>query len=154
MSIIISLIILGILLLLVEVLIIPGVGLAGVLGSLSFVGSSVYAFIKFDSNVGIIVTLINVLLILVMLFFALRYRTWKKLALETVIETEKHKSKLQVGEQGITLTRLSPMGKVSFEHQGSIITCEACSADNIIDPKTQIEITSIEDGKIYVKPIK
>ena len=60
MGLIISLIIIGLLLLFAEILLIPGVGFAGILGLVSLGGSCFYAFNQMGGTVGAIVTAVNV----------------------------------------------------------------------------------------------
>ena len=55
MTLIITLIAVGILLLAIEVLIIPGFGFAGVIGLLSIIGAVVLAFVEFGQVTGLIV---------------------------------------------------------------------------------------------------
>jgi hypothetical protein len=62
MGLLISLIIIGLLLLFAEILLIPGVGVAGIVGLLSLGGSCFYAFNQMGSTAGAIVTAVNVLL--------------------------------------------------------------------------------------------
>jgi hypothetical protein len=60
MGLVISFIIIGLLLLFAEILIIPGVGVAGILGVLALAGSCVYAFLV--SNVTTRLQLISLFL--------------------------------------------------------------------------------------------
>ena len=79
MGFVITLIILGIILLLAEIFLIPGIGIAGILGLISLCGSSYYAFAFLSPMAGAIVTTVNIVLLAVVLFYALRAKTWKKL---------------------------------------------------------------------------
>ena len=63
MGFIITLILVGLVLIFAEILIIPGVGVAGILGLLSMGGSCFYAFYEFGNTVGAIVTAVNVVLV-------------------------------------------------------------------------------------------
>ena len=87
MALIISLIIIGILLLLVEMLIIPGIGVAGFIGLGSLVGACWMAFSQLGNLGGSIVTLITVCLVAGMLIYALRGKTWKRLSLSESIDS-------------------------------------------------------------------
>lgn len=152
MLIIATLIFLGILLMLIEILLVPGVGVAGILGLASLIGSSVYAFMYMSVNAGIITTLVVIALIAVMLFIILRAKTWKKFGLNTEIDSKVNDDpeKVAVGQEGKTITRLAPMGTARFND----ITCEVRSEDNsLIAPGQTVCITSIEDNKIFVKPL-
>jgi len=152
MLIIASLIFLGILLVLIELLLIPGVGVAGILGLASLIGSCWYAFYAIDTKTGIIVTVIVICLIVALFVYALRAKTWKKLELNTEIKSKvsEDSEKVSVGQQGKTITRLAPMGTARFGE----LSCEVKSAEgNMIDAGTPVEICSIEENKIFVKPL-
>lgn len=150
--IIVSLIIFGILALLAEFLLIPGIGICGILGLGSIIYSAVYAFQFLGSTAGTIVVAIDVVIVVVTLVVMLKEKTWKRLELHEEIDSAvKDDSKLlYVGQRGRTLTRIAPMGTAVF--QG--VSCEVKSADNtLIDPGVEVEVTRLEDSQIYVKPI-
>lgn len=150
--IIITLILFGVLALLAEFLLIPGLGVAGILGLGSLIYSCVYAFQNFGTDVGTIVTAINIIIVIITLVLMFKPKTWKRLKLNEEIEakTNQNSLKVQVGECGTTLTRLAPVGTCRF----STATCEVRSSDGtMIDPGTDVEVDFIEDNQIYVKPI-
>ncbi|MDI9550750.1 MAG: serine protease [Bacteroidales bacterium] len=151
MALIITLIIVGILLLLIEMLVIPGIGFAGFLGLASLAGSCWYAFHQFGSTAGGMVTLIVVCMVAGMLYYALRGKTWKRLSLQETIDAKStpDESRIAVGDRGRTLTRLSPSGMAKIGE----LSCEVKSQDSMIDPDTEIEVILIEDNKIFVIPV-
>ena len=152
MGFIITLILVGLVLLFAEILLIPGVGIAGVLGLLSLGGSCYFAFTQMGTMAGAIVTGVNVMLIIALTVWVLRAKTWKKLTLNTNIESKavtSEASVLSVGDRGKTLTRLAPMGTARFgEH-----VVEVKALEGMIDPGTDIQIILIEDNKIYVETV-
>ena len=152
MWIIAALVFLGILLMLIEMLLVPGVGIAGILGLASLAGACVYAFIMVGTPAGLVVTIIVIVLLLVMLYFILREKTWKKFELKTEIDSKvgTEVEAVKTGDKGMALTRLAPMGTAVFGE----VTCEVKSADNsMIAAQTPLEVVSTEDMKILVKPI-
>ena len=152
MGLIISLAIIGLILIFVEVMLVPGVGVAGVLGLLSMAGSCFYAFYEFDSLTGGIVTGVNVLLLLVSMIYLLRAKTWKKMTLNTNIDVKAvgdEAAKLGIGQRGKTVTRLAPAGSVRF---GDDIV-EARTMDGVIDPETEVKVIMLDDNKIYVSVV-
>ena len=60
MGFIITLILVGLVLIFAEVLLVPGVGIAGILGLLSLAGSCFCAFTQIGTTTGVIVTAVNV----------------------------------------------------------------------------------------------
>ena len=149
MGLVIFLILLGIILLLVEILLIPGVGLAGILGIASICGSSYYAFAYLSPWTGAVVTFINVVLLSVLFFFVLRSKTWRKLELNTVIDSKPEDRTVEIGDKGVTVTCLGPMGTARFND----FSCEVTALEGMIAPGVTVEVAHIEKNKIYVKPV-
>ena len=117
MGLVITLIIVGLVLILAEILLIPGIGVAGVLGLLAMGGSCYYSFYEFGNTVGAIVTAANSVLLIVTLVYVLRAKTWKRMSLETNIDSkavEDESSYVSLGDKGVAVTRLAPMGTVRF----------------------------------------
>lgn len=150
MGLIISLIIIGLLLLFAEILLIPGVGIAGILGLVSLGGSCFYAFNQLGSTVGAIVTAVNVALVVGLSIYVLRAKTWKRLSLDTNINSKAvADTGLAVGDRGVTVSRLAPMGSVRFDTE----LVEVKALEGFVDPEVEVEVVLMEDGKIYVKPV-
>ena len=148
MGLVITLIVVGLLLLFAEILIIPGVGVAGILGLLAMAGSCVYAFMEIGQTAGIIVTASNVILIVLLTVWVLRAKTWKRLALETNIDAKAVVPEVNVapGDKGVSLTRLAPMGTARFGD----LRLEVTAREGIIDPATEIEVVEVDGIKVYV----
>ena len=150
MGFIITLILVGLVLIFAEILLIPGVGIAGVLGLLSMGGSCFYAFYEFGTVAGAIVTGVNAVLIAALTIWVLRAKTWKRMSLETNIDSKAVEGvSLSLGDRGKTVTRLAPMGSARF---GNYIV-EVKALEGMLDPETPVEVVLIEDNKIYVKPV-
>ncbi|MBP5172366.1 MAG: NfeD family protein [Bacteroidales bacterium] len=150
--IIISLVLLGILMMLIEFLITPGMGFAGIVGLASFVGACVYAFIVEGTQTGTIVTAVVAVIVVILFIWMLRGKSWKKLEQKEQIDvkTNTDVEKVAVGDKGITLSRLVPIGKVKFEK----VTCEVHNADGtFVDPGVEVEVIAVEDNEVIVKPI-
>lgn len=150
MGFIITLILVGLVLIFAEILLVPGVGVAGILGLLSMGGSCFYAFTEFGETTGAIVTAVNAVLVAALTVYVLRAKTWKKMSLETNITSKAVETAvLALGDTGRTLTRLAPMGSVRFGDN----VVEVKALEGMIDPDTTVEVVLIEDGKIYVKVV-
>ena len=148
MGLIILLILAGLLLLFAEIMIIPGIGAAGILGVIALAGSCYYAFVYMGVTSGILVTLANIILVSGLLVFLLRAKTWKKLKLDTVIDSKATANvSVKAGMQGKTVTRLAPMGTAVINDKN----CEVTSVDGMLDPGVPVEVAKVENNKIYVK---
>lgn len=151
MGFIIVLILVGLVLIFAEILLIPGIGIAGVLGLLSMGGSCFYAFNQLGTNAGVIVTIVNAALIVALTIWVLRAKTWKRFTLNTNIDSKAidlFEDKLSAGDRGITLSRLSPMGSAKIMDE----VYEVKALEGMIDSGVEIEVVLIEDNRIYVKP--
>lgn len=153
MSLIITLIAVGILLLAIEVLIIPGFGFAGVIGLMSIIGAVVLAFVEFGQVTGLIVLGFVILITSVSTWLILRSNTWKNISLRDIISSKvdsaPEEKGLSVGTQGIAISRLAPSGMARF---GKTDT-EVRSRSGMIDSGSAIEIVTTDDSKIIVKQI-
>lgn len=148
MGLVITFIIIGLLLLFAEILIIPGVGVAGILGLLSMGGSCVYAFMEIGQTAGVVVTAVNVVLIVMLTIWVLRAKTWQRLALNTNIDAKAVVPEVNVvpGAKGVSITRLAPMGMARFGD----LRLEVTAREGIIDPGVEIEVVEVDGIKVYV----
>lgn len=152
MGFIITLILVGLVLLFAEILLIPGVGIAGILGLASLGGSCYIAFTQIGTTAGAVVTGVNVVLVVALTVWVLRAKTWKKLTLNTNIESKavaSEASVVSVGDKGKTVTRLAPMGTARFGENA----VEVKALEGMIDPGTDVQIVLIEDNRIYVETV-
>lgn len=152
MGLIITMIVLGLVLMFAEIMIIPGLGLAGILGALSMGGSCYYAFREFDHTAGFIVLAINVVLLILLLIWSLRSKTWKKMALETNITAKANVPDVEVnvGDKGVAATRLAPMGNARF---GTHLL-EVTAYEGMIPSGVEVEVVIVDKQKIFVKECK
>lgn len=152
MGLVVTLIIIGLLLLFAEILLVPGVGVAGIFGLLSLVGSCCYAFFQMGTVAGAVVTAINVILVVGLTVYVLRAKTWKRLSLETNIDAKAvgQNSNIKLGDRGVSVSRLAPVGTVRMES----VLVEVKALEGIIDPDVEVEVVLIEEEKIYVQPVR
>ncbi len=145
------LILIGLVLIFTEILLIPGVGVAGTLGVIALGGASYYAFYALGTMTGYVVTGINVLLLIALTVYVLRAKTWKRFTLNTNIDSKAivPDDVPVVGDKGKTATRLAPVGMVRIGNH----TFEAKALEGMIDPGVSVEVVLIEDNKIYVSPV-
>ncbi|MDE6569039.1 MAG: NfeD family protein [Alistipes sp.] len=150
---IILLIFFGLLFLIAELVLLPGISIAALL-SLVCYGSSVYlAFRDYDSSTGCIVVGAILVLSLVAVIVSLRAKTWQRFSLEQKIPASsmpEPEKELQLGVRGKSVSRLSPMGKVEIGGR----TYEAKSQDVYIDPRSEVEVVGFENFSVIVRKIE
>lgn len=142
----------GILMIVVELLFIPGTTIFGIVGVLSLASGVFYAFEVFGQNIGIIVLLSSVFLTGVAVLFSLRGKSWDRLSLKGNSDSRNNeglKFDLKKGQIGKTISYLRPSGKAEFEN----VVWEVFAHDDSIESDVEVEITNIVNRKIFVKPI-
>ena len=150
--IVITLILLGILLLLLEVLVIPGSGITGIIGFASLIGGIWVAYKELGTETANLVLGLTLLVNGIAVWLAFRYKTWKRVALSEKIDSRvdvMEGVKIKVGDTGKTISRCAPMGKA--EINGSFV--EVNARTEFIDQERPIEVIKIEGNKIYIKPV-
>lgn len=154
MLLIITLVFFGLFLLAVELLIVPGFGIPGILGLLSIIGAAILAFLEFGQGTGIIVLSSIILTTAVTTWLILRSKTWKNISLSKSITHRVGESADQIGMSsgmtGNTLSRINPMGKAKING----IEIEVTSLGKLIDARRRVEVISVDGNKVFVKEIK
>ncbi|MDD2192827.1 MAG: nodulation efficiency protein D (NfeD), partial [Bacteroidales bacterium] len=103
----------GIILIILEIVAIPGTTVAGLSGVAMLVYGIVQVFNEYGNTWGIITLFIALAFCAFLLIYALRAKTWKKFALNKSIDSKANDIKIEefkVGDKGITITRLAYAG--------------------------------------------
>lgn len=141
----------GLLLLLVEIFLIPGVTIAAIAGVASLIGSTWYAFAKIGPVAGVI-TLISLLLLLAIMFvYLVKSKALNVIGLKTNIDSTvtSNNEALDIvpGDNGVTLSRLNPIGKVRVKD----VIMEGKSLGELIEEDTDIEVLKVSPTQLIVK---
>ena len=112
------------------------------------------AFRDYGPLTGAMVTVAILVLSAGATIVSLRAKTWQRFSLKQEIRSSSMPvipaEELQVGDRGVTLSRLSPMGKVDIG--GRIY--EAKSLDRYVDPRSEVEVVGFENFNVIVRVIK
>ena len=154
MWLIISLIIIAMLLLLVEIVLLPGVSVAGIGAIISYAIAVYKAFIEYDSEGGWLVLVIAIISAIATIAIAVKGNIWQRFSLKDNIDsrsqTPAEEQNIERGARGTAITRLAPSGKVMVE--GKVF--EARSIDAYIDQRTEIEVIDFENFTLIVRKAK
>jgi membrane-bound ClpP family serine protease len=149
--IIIAVILLGVVFMLIEIFLLPGISIAGIAGAIFLIGGIIYAYIFQGSVVGNITLAGAALFLGGSFFWLLKSKSLRKISLDTNIEGKVDTSYLQkiaAGDSGVTLSRLNPIGQVVVND----VEAEAKSFDGeFIDEDTEIEVIKVETYNVLVK---
>lgn len=143
---------LGIVFLLLELFIIPGVSIGGIAGIAFVVASIWYAFATLSATAGFATLACGVLAMGVAIWIFVRSRTLDRMSLNTEVSGTVDAPKdtqVSVGQRGVTVSRLAPIGTARFGNK----TLEVKSIDGLIDPNTEIEVAAASGETISVKKL-
>ncbi len=164
----IILFVVGLILIGLEVFVIPGFGVAGVLGLVCTLGSLVLVMLNndmFDFSfvadqqifVSVTTVLAGMMGAIIVMFFGgarlLNSNVFKRIALQDVQDAEQgftstfYKAKSMIGQKGKAYTRLRPSGKVEID--GEIY--DAFTRGNFIDEGVEVIVISDEGTSLKVK---
>lgn len=147
--IIVILMALAIFLLLLEIFLLPGITIAGIGGALFAVGGIIYAY-TVGTMTGHITLIFSIVSFVVIFFWLLRAKSFNRVALKTNVDstlTSVRSLGFNIGDEGVTLSRLAPIGKARFNN----LTVEAKSTGEFIDVDMPVEIVRIEGYHVIVK---
>lgn len=145
-----SLILLGIILIIAEIIFVPGTTIVGILG-FAMGGYGIYlAYDYFGNTTGHIVLTSSVTLAFICIFYSFKSGAWKKFANKSVIKSKVNEGltiDLKEGDIGETSSSLKPVGKGIFNDKEYEVT----SQGNFISEKESIRIIRIVHNKITVE---
>lgn len=143
----------GIVLIVVEIIFIPGTTLLGIIGAALLVFGVIISYSKFGPQTGTIVLVSSVVVGGGVTILSFRSGVWRRFALSNT-NISKFNDDIEIehllGAEGVTLSALRPYGKAEIYNN----TYEVKTLGNYLTPGTKIKVTSIDkDHKIYVEQV-
>ena len=151
--IVISLLLIGLTLIIVELVFVPGTTVVGLLGLIFAIVGIVISYSHFGDDIGFYILLATLAATLAALFYSFRSGAWSKFSLKSSMNSKVNEgimASLQIGDEGITVSTLRPIGKAEFNNK----TFEVKTSGNYIERGEKVRITQIESHQIVVEPIK
>ena len=147
-----SFLLIGIVLIIVEIIFIPGTTVVGIIGFLIALVGVYLSFLYFGTATGWIITGGTAAVTGSMLFLSLRMGVWSRFALKdtnTGRVNDSADAGLKVGMEGLTVSSLRPMGKAEFGGRQFEVT----TLGNLIPAGTRVKVVTIAGTHITVEPI-
>ena len=148
---IILLILAGIVLLILEILILPGL-IAGIIGALMILGGIWYSFHELGNTAGTIVALSTLTVTLSTIYLAFRYNVWRRFSLQQSSDSKIERvdeMDIKSGDHGKALSALRPMGTAVFHNK----QVEVESLGEMIEANATVEVIEVLANKLIVKKI-
>ena len=148
---VISVIVLGILFMLIEIFLLPGISIAGIAGAIFLIGGIVYSYMFLGSTAGNITLAASAVTLGLTFFGLLKSKSLERISLNTNIDDKVDNSyllKIAAGDTGVAISRLNPIGKILVND----IVAEGKSFDGeFIEEDSEIVVIKVETYNVLVK---
>ncbi len=151
-AILILIIAIGLGLIIVEIIFVPGTTIVGILGLLCVFAGLAYGFSTFGAPMGWGITGVTVLITTIAIVISLKSGVWKRFALNNTMESKVNEHlpiDIKPGEEGITLSALRPIGNAEFGNEKMEVT----TLGELVDSGSKVKVTHIEGRVIYVEQL-
>lgn len=149
--IIFSLLFIGLMLMVVEVVFIPGTTFVGLLGALLSVAGVVVTYNSFGKDTGLYVLIGTASINLIAFIVALRAEVWTRFALKTSVSAKVNDHLPRIvrpGDVGKATSALRPMGKATFNEQ----EFEVKSLNGYLNNGSELRVVEVTGSHIIVEP--
>ncbi len=146
---IVLLIVIALALAILEIFFLPGITIAGICSLVFYGGGIYYAYSVFGSNGAVITLLIAAITTIAFIIGFMRSRSFDKIALHTEIDSvvpSQIGADIKVGDVGVSLSRLNPMGKIIVGSH----TVEAQAENELIEEDTPVRIVCVKPTVVIV----
>lgn len=149
-AIIIGLLLLGSIFILLELFFLPGISVAIFGGIGCYAAAVILAFQRLGELAGSLTLIATLVAAAVSVYLFFRSKTLDKMSLNSEIDSTVDSmsgSGIQIGDQGLCLSRLAPMGKVLIQGK----TLEGKAENEMIEEGCIVEVIAVESNHVTVK---
>lgn len=149
---VIALILFGLILIIAEIIFIPGTTIVGILGFLFLIVGVGFSFQYFGSETGWITVGISAAVSGLLLYYSFKSNVWGRFSSKSKIDSRVNEGlldKIQVGNEGVTLSTLRPFGNAEVNDQ----IIEVKTFGNYLESGTKIKVVQINLNQIIVEQI-
>ena len=150
--IIISLLAIGLGLIIVELVFIPGTTVVGLLGLIFSVVGIVISYRHFGNDVGFYILIGTSATALASLFLSFRVGAWSRFSHKSSIDSKVNEDmlkSLRVGDEGTTRSALRPVGTAEFNN----LNYEVRTSGSFLDSGMPVKIVKIHANQIIVESV-
>ncbi len=149
---VISLILFGLLLIVAEIIFVPGTTVVGILGFIFLVIGVSFSFSYFGSETGWTTVGVSGVASGLILYFSFKANIWGRFSLKSSIKSKVNEGEvdlLTVGTEGLTVSALRPVGKATLGEK----MYEVKTLGDYLDSGSRVRVIKIVMNQIIVEPI-
>lgn len=146
---IVLLIFLGLLLLIMEILFVPGFVL-GIVSVILMVVGIIFSYKDYGNSIGNLVLAGTAIITIAAVYLAFKSNVWKKLSVQSTIDGKANvmeEGTIKIHDSGKTISRLNPIGKAFINNR----QIEVQTNEGFIDQDKDIIVIKVQQNKIFVK---
>jgi membrane-bound ClpP family serine protease len=150
--IILALLLIGLSLIIVELVFIPGTTVVGLLGLIFTITGVIVSYNHFGDQVGFYVLMGVLVATAASLYFSFRSGAWSRFSLKSSIDSKVNEgilTSVHVGDEGMTISALRPIGKASFHDK----VLEVKTSGTYLYQGQRVKIILIQANQIFVEPL-
>ncbi len=138
----------GLALVVLELLAVPGTTIVGLSGLGLLIYGNYEIFVGYGDLWGYTSIFICSVICIGLLIYSLRAKTWKRFSLNASIDSKVNvvDEKIQVGEEGVAITRLAPVGMAEINGE----RIEVYTSTSYIDANTPLIVEAVEGNRVRV----
>lgn len=144
----------GIILIVIEIIFVPGTTILGIIGLALLIFGVIIGYSKFGTQTGTIILVGTIIIGGGVTILSFRSGVWKRFALKSTMNSkfnEDIKIEHLLGAEGVTLSACRPYGKAEIYEN----TYEVKTLGIYLTPGAKVKVTKVgKDQKIYVEQIK
>ena len=144
------LLLIGVVLILVEIFFLPGITFAAIGGAIFTAAGLWFAYVRLGTTAGNIALVSGIIVFGASFWYLVKSKALNMIALDTNVEStvaDKEVLKIQPGDQGVTLSRLNPIGKARVND----IVVEAKTLGDFVDEGVAITVLKVFPTQVVVK---
>lgn len=149
---VISLILFGLVLIIAEIIFIPGTTVVGIIGFIFLIMGVGFSFNYFGAETGWVTVGATAVASGAVLYLSFKANVWKRFSLKSAITSKVNEGELSaliVGTEGIAISALRPIGKAELDNK----QYEVKTTGEYLDSGKRIRVVKIFMNQIIVEPI-
>ena len=149
---VLTLLVVGLVLVIIELIFIPGTTIVGILGFIFSLVGVYLGFSYFGDQTGWIILASAAVVTIGTVVYSFRSGAWERYSLKSAIQSKVNEGlhdNLKAGQEGISISVLRPFGKAEFDGKEFEVT----TIGNYIESGSPVRITKVATNKIFVELI-
>jgi membrane-bound ClpP family serine protease len=139
-------------LIIMEIVVVPGTTIVGLLGLGLYAAAIFLTFKDYGAPTGFIVLGISGSIGILGVIYSLKSGVWKRFSLEEKIESkfnEEYVPRVKEGDVGVAISALRPFGTAEFHDQLHEVKTEGY----FVKAGTKVRVVRVESQRIFVEPV-